>query len=314
MANSITSLNDISNLLLPGAMGIINNYDLYMNEWKQIFTVVQSNKNVESYIEVQAINGASRFADGSQISLASMRQAFVTYGENYNYGVGFIITANALEDNLYPDQFPKGMLGIRENLQTFQEYQAIAIFDNAFVSNNNPDYILGDGKTLVDTAHPISNGVVSNKLQAAQLSLTSYQELIKLVQRFKDYSGQPRKILPTHLLVGIDDQFYAAVVTGSQYDPGLPAGSVYPGNSNAINPVVQGDYIRGKYVLSHFYTGSGYFLLTDYKDGLVMQRRKSLEIQMTTDQSNRNLSVYGNERYRFVVPNFRCVAGGSVLA
>lgn len=302
MSNAITSLNDISNLLLPGAMAIINNYDLYQNEWKQLYTVVQSNKNIETYIEVQALNGAAKFSDGAQIPLASMRQAYVTYGENYNYGVGFIITANALEDNLYPDQFPKGMMGIRENLQTFQEYQAIAIFDNAFSTNGNPDYTLGDGKPLCANDHPISTGTVSNKAQNAQLSLTSYQDLIISIQQFKDYSGQPRKILPTHLLIGIPNQFYAAVVTGSQYDPTTA--------NNAINPLTHGNYVNGKYVLSHFMSNPyNYFLLTDYKDGIVMQRKKSLEIQMTTDQSNRNLSVYGNERYRFIVPNFRCVAG-----
>jgi hypothetical protein len=285
-------------------MAIINNYDLYMNEWKQLFTVVQSNKNVETYIEVEALNGAAKFSDGAQIPLASMRQAFVTYGENYNYGVGFIITANALEDNLYPDQFPKGMLGIRENLQTFQEYQAIAIFDNAFIKPDgaNPDYVLGDGKSLCSTEHPIANGKVSNQLSAAQLSLTSYQDLIISIQQFLDYSGQPRKILPTHLLVGIPNQFYAAVVTGSQYDPTTA--------NNAVNPLVHDNYIHGKYVLSHFMSNPyNYFLMTDYKDGLVMQRKKSLEIQMTTDQSNRNLSTYGNERYRFLASNFRAVAG-----
>jgi hypothetical protein len=139
-------------------------------------------------------------------------------------------------------------------------------------------------------------------LASAQLSLTSYQDLIITIQQFLDYSGQPRKILPTHLLIGIPNQFYAAVITGSQYDPTTA--------NNAINPLVHDNYIHGKYVLSHFMSNPyNYFLLTDYKDGAIMQRKKSLEIAMSTDQSNRNLSVYGNERYRFIFPNFRCVAG-----
>lgn len=301
MANTVISLASIPNMLLPGAMGIMQYYDMYPDEHKQIFTSLQSIKNVETYIENEAINGAGRFDDGANIPLASMKQVFTTYAENFNYGVGFVITANTLEDNLYPDQFPKGMLGIRENMKTFQEYEAIAIFDNAF-NTQKPLYILGDGQPLCSIDHPIATGTISNTLNSAQLSLTSYQDLIITIQQFQDYSGQPRKILPTRLLVGIPNQFIAKILTGSQYTP--------DDTTNAINPIVAGDYIHGNYVLSHYMTNSSnYFLLTDYKDGVIMQRRKSLEIQMTTDQANRNLSVYGNERYRFVVPNFRCVAG-----
>lgn len=301
MANSVISLANIPNMLLPGAMGIMMYYDMYPDEWKQIFTVVQSIKNVEVYIENEALNGAGRFADGANIPLASMRQVFTTSAENFNYGVGFVITANTLEDNLYPDQFPKGMLGIRENMKTFQEYEGIAIFDNAF-NTQSQFYKLGDGQPLCSTAHPINTGTISNTLNSAQLSLTSYQDLIITIQQFQDYSGQPRKILPTKLLVGIPNQFIAKILTGSQYTP--------DDATNAINPIVAGDYIHGNYIVSHYMTNSSnYFLLTDYKDGVLLQRRKSLEIQMTTDQANRNLSVYGNERYRFVVPNFRCVAG-----
>ena len=305
MANSIVTLSSAPANLLPGAMGMMMTYELYLNEWKELYTVINSNKKTEFYYEYEALNGAGEFPDGSPIPIGSSRQVFTTYGDNRNYGVGFVITANMLEDNLYPDQFPKGILGIKENLITFQEYKGVAPFDHAFAPQTDPQYLLGDGQTLCSPNHPINEGVISNQLQSAQLSLTSYQDLIVLVQQFQDYSGQPRKILPMHLFSGIPNQFMMSVVTGSVYDP--------TSANNAINPVVGGpggDYIHGKYVVSHFMSNPyNYFMLTDYEDGAIFQRRKSLEIQMMTDQTNRNVSCYGNERYCFVFPNFRCVAG-----
>lgn len=302
MANSIVSLSSMPDMLLPGALGIMQYYDMYPDEWQQIFHVVPSIKNTEIYIENEALNGAGRFSDGTNIPLGSFKQVFKTEAENFNYGVGFVITANAIEDNLYPDQFPKGMLGIRDNMKTFQEYEGIAIFDNAF-NSTDPEYVLADGQPLCSFNHPISQNVISNTLSSAQLSLTSYQDLIITIQNFQDYSAQPRKILPTKLLVGIPNQFIAKILTGSQYNP--------ENANNSINPIVAGGYIHGEFITSHYMVNSSnYFLLTDYREtGAIFQRRKSIQIQMTTDQANRNLSVYGNERYRFIVPNFRCVAG-----
>lgn len=301
MAVTVITAANIANMLVPGIKSITSNYPYYFNEWKMIYTILPSVKSAEVDIEVSTLSGASQFAEGASMPMGSMKQAFITNTKMKNFGIGFMITAIAIEDNLYPDQFPKGMLGIKENLNILSEYQGIALFDNAF-STANPEYVLGDGQSMCSFNHPIANGVVSNTIQPAELNETSAEDLIKTIQYFKDYSGLPRKILPKTYLVGIQNQFTVQILTGSTYKP-FDA-------TNGINPLSYGEYLQGGFILSHYMANpTNWFLLTSFKEGLVHYLRKSLEITMNTDQSNRNIGVYGNERYAPRCTNFRSVAG-----
>ncbi len=301
MSTTLITAANLPNLLIPGVRGIMADYLFYSNQWKQLYTILPSIKNAEYDIETVPLNAASQFSDGSDIPLGTMSQIFTTVSDIYNYGVGFTITAVAIEDNLYPDQFPKGIVGIKENLKILSEYQGIALFDNAF-STANPQYVLGDGQSMCSAYHPIQGGVVSNTLSPTQLNETSAQDLIMTIQSFKDSAGLLRKFEAKTYLVGIENQWAAQVLTGSSYSPN--------DTTNAVNPLTYGEYMSGGFLLNNYMANPGnYFMMTNYKEGLVHYLRKSIEIQMTTDQANRNLSVYGNERYRNRCINFRAVAG-----
>ena len=302
MSNQVITAANLPNYLIPGLRSSTISYLYYNNEYKNVYTILPSIKKTEVDVESVPLNAAGQFAEGSDIPLGSMSQLFVTYSTAYQYGVGFIITATAIEDNLYPEQFPKGILGIKENLSINAEQEAIARFDNGF-SNATPEFTLADGQPFFSTQHPIQGGVVSNTLAtAAQFNETSAQDLIKVIQNFKDGANLPRKFEAHKYFVGIENQFIAQILTGSAYSPF--------DTTNAVNPLTYGEYLQGGYLLSHYMTQpSNYFMLTNFREGLVQYLRKSLEIQMTTDQANRNLGVYGNERYIFNIINFRCAAG-----
>lgn len=301
MSTTLITAANLPNLLIPGVRGIMSDYLTYQNQWKQLYTTIASIKNSEYDVEMVPLNAASEFADGSEIPLGTMSQAFVTESDIMNFGVGFSITAIAIEDNLYPEQFPKGIVGIKENLKILSEYQGISLFDNAF-SNVDPLYTLGDGQSMCSKSHPIQGGTVSNTLDPVQLNETSAQDLVMTIQSFKDSAGLLRKFEAKTYLVGIENQWAAQILSGSNYSPS--------NTTNAINPLTYGEYMSGGFLVNNYMTNPrNYFIMTNYKEGLVHYLRKSIEIQMTTDQSNRNLSVYGNERYRNRCINFRCVAG-----
>lgn len=302
MANTLITAANLPNFLIPGVRGIMGDYEFYNNEYKQIYTTLSSIKNSEVDIEKTTLNAAAKFGEGQNIPLGSIRQLFVTNSKIYQYGVGFAITAIAIEDNLYPEEFPKGMLGIKENLQILSEYEGIALFDNAF-STTDPEYILGSGQSMCSSAQPLAtNQTFSNLIPASQLNETSSRAMVVRINYFKDASGLPRKFMATKYLVGIENQFAVDILAGSAYSPN--------NTTNAINPLTYSDYYPAGYMISHYMANPfNFFALTNYKEGLVHYRRKSLEIQMTTDQANRNLAIYGNERYRNRCLNARAVVG-----
>lgn len=297
----VVTVQDLPNLLLPGARSITLDYPYYLNEYKQFMTILPSVKREEIDIECVPLSGGGTFADGATMPQGSFYEYLVTRSVHKNYGVSFTITSNAVDDNLYPDQFPKGMLGIKENLSMVAEYAAIALFDNAFT--NNVNYNLADGQPMCSLVHPIQNGsTVANTLAPAQLTETSAEDLIKLINYFKDAAGMPRKFEGRYYLVGIENQFEAEVLTGSAYRPN--------DGTNSINPLTYGEYVQNGFILSHYMANpSNFFMLTNFKEGLVHYLRQGLKIQMTTDQGNLNLSVFGSERHIDRCINFRAVAG-----
>lgn len=301
MAQTVITASSIANLLVPGAQSITSNYPYYFNEWKMIYTIIPSVKNVEVDIEVSTLNGAASFPEGQNMPSGSMKQVFLTQTQIMQYGISFQISSIAIDDNLYPDQFPKGIVGCKENLNILSEYNGIALFDNAF-STAKPQYILGDGQSMCSFNHPIATGTVSNTINPSQLNETSAEDLIKIIQYFKDYSGLPRKILPKSYLVGIENQFVVQILTGSTYKPF--------DTTNAVNPLTYGEYLQGGFLLSHYMANpTNWFLLTSFKEGLVWYSRQPLVVAMSTDQANRNIGVYSSERYAPRCINFRSVAG-----
>lgn len=300
---SVVTVQDLPQMLLPGARSITLDYPYYMNEYKQFMTILPSVKREEIDIEAVPLSGGGVFADGQNMPQGSFYQYFVTKSIHKNYGNSFTITSNAVDDNLYPDQFPKGMFGLKENLAMVSEYAAIALFDNAFNATAGNPFLLADGQPMCSALHPISTGgTVSNALSPAQLTETSAEDMIKLINYFKDAAGMPRKFEERYYLVGVENQFEAEILTGSAYRPG--------DGTNSVNPLTYGEYVQGGFILSHYMANpANFFMLTNFKEGLVHYLRQGLKVQMTTDQGNLNLSVYASERYINRCINFRAVVG-----
>lgn len=300
MAQQLITVGQLQSLTKPGMDSIQTLYKAYPTEWKRFMTIRDSYKAVEYSAEMAMLNAGARMPEGTDIPLGTMSEKFITYAQNIQYGVGFAITKIAIADNLYKDYFPKGIKAITYNLEIVSENEAIALFDNAF-SSTNPEYVLADGQPMCSAVHPTNIGTYSNLITPAQLNETSAEAMIVTAQNFTDASGQRAMIPAERYFVGIPNQFIANILTGSQFQPG--------NSNNAVNPLTYGDYLQKEFIVSHYMSSPyNFFLLTNYTDGLVHYRRQNLEIEMSTDQSNQNLGVYGNERYVN-----RCLNGRSVV-
>ena len=101
----ITISSNIQNLLRTGLAGVVETARQEVPIALQIFKKKKSEKNYEQLVEV-ALTGLGRAkAEGTEFATDSIRQTYLTTAVNRAYGIRAIITREAMDDNLYKDQF-----------------------------------------------------------------------------------------------------------------------------------------------------------------------------------------------------------------
>src|SRR3990167_1978466 len=101
MAGVITTGNH-PRALWPGIQDWFGRmYDKHPPEWSQVFDEVKGTKNYEEDAEVTGFGYAQLKTEGSAISYDSETQGITPRYTQKVYGLGYIVTREELEDNLY---------------------------------------------------------------------------------------------------------------------------------------------------------------------------------------------------------------------
>jgi phage major head subunit gpT-like protein len=224
-----------------------------------------------------------------------MGQRFVTNYVNRYTSIGFIITRQAIKDNLYQSSFPLQAKALRQSMEQTKEVLGASVLNNGFSSN----FPIGDGQPLFSTAHPIENGTVANTFSVqADLNETSLQDAIVGVQRFRDAAGLRIMTKPTKLIVPAELQWTATRLLQSQFRVDTA--------NNDINAIYNNSAVPQGHRVNMFLTDTNsWFLLTDAPNGFKHYEREALETDVYTDFDTDNLKAKAIERYSFGCSNFR---------
>lgn len=262
----------------------------------KIFSKRKSHRNTEIIVETRGTGLPAFTAEGQPGYLGDMGIQTTTVVTHSKWSLGLSFTEEAMEDNLYDQEFPKISQALRESFRQNSEIQAMNIFNNAF-ENTSP---IGDGKALCAIDHPIYNGTVSNNAGINDWNETSLQDMIILAQQMRDPAGLYRDYRPVAVLVPLQLQFVTQQILKSAHEP-------FSGN-NAIN-AVEGILPKG-WMDSRYLTNPGsVFLLTDYPEAFIHYEKKPLEVKVETDTITGNVNLMGSLRESFVPANFRGVIG-----
>src|SRR5690349_15738466 len=112
--------------------------------------------------------------EGGSISYDTNSQGYTSTYTHVEYGLGFIVTRKAIDDN----QYEKRALGSTRDLafpfRQTKENVGANILNRAF----NSSYTGGDAKELCATDHPIQGGTFQNELTtAADLSEAALEDM-----------------------------------------------------------------------------------------------------------------------------------------
>jgi phage major head subunit gpT-like protein len=213
----------------------------------------------------------------------------------YNHetiAMGFSITEEAIEDNLYDSLSSRYTKALARGMAYTKQVKGAGILNNAFTAG----YTYGDGQVLCSANHPLVSGGVNSNTQAtpADLNETSLESAVIQIAAWTDERGLLIAAKPTKLVIPPALQFVATRLLSTKLRTGT--------TDNDINAIENNGSIPGGYTINNYLTDTNaYFLLTDVPNGLKHFVRTPMQTGMDSDFDTGNSRYKARERYSFGV-------------
>ena len=279
--------------LLPGLNALFGlEYARYGEEHKEIYETETSERSFEEETKLSGFAAAPVKNEGSAIAYDNAQEAFTARYTHETIAMGFSITEEAVEDNLYDSLSSRYTKALARGMAYTKQVKAAYVLNNAF--SGGPTY--GDGVTLCNTAHPlVSGGTNSNTpATASDLNETSLENAVIQIAAWTDERGlliaaKPRKLIVPPALMFVSTRLLETELRVSTAD-------------NDINALKNNGSIPEGYTVNHYLTDTNaWFLCTDVPNGLKHFVRTPMSTGMDGDFDTGNVRYKARERYSFGV-------------
>ncbi len=286
----------IRDFLLPGLADVEGKYPQIPTRWKEFLSTGTSKMALERIAMARYTGLAQLKAEGGATTFDNAPgERWVWNIEHKSIGLGFAITREALDDNLYKDAFNPQCMGLMESFAQTKEILNHQLLNSA--TTYNPLFG-GDGVALASTAHPIDNGTYANRPTVdLDFNEAAVETALNQIRQFPDEAGllamsrglkcigplalqwQMERLFKTELRVGTANNDVSAILSSGA----LPEG----------------------YSISEFLTSNFAWGITTNVKGLVYYDRVGFEMDLQVDPTTGNLLVIGYERYGSGIRNPR---------
>jgi len=277
--------------LLPGLNALFGlEYKRYGEEHKEIYETESSERSFEEETKLSGFSAAPVKNEGQAISYDNAQEAWTARYNHETIAMGFSITEEAMEDNLYDSLSARYTKALARAMAYTKQVKAAAILNNGF----NSDVTYGDGQALFSTAHPlVSGGTNSNTpATAADLNETSLENAVIQIAGWTDERGLLIAAKPRKLVVPPALQFVATRLLQTELRVGTA--------DNDINALKNNGSIPEGYTVNHWLTDTNaWFLITDVPNGLKHFVRTPMQTGMDGDFDTGNVRYKARERYSF---------------
>jgi hypothetical protein len=277
--------------LLPGLNALFGlQYATYGEEHKEIYETEKSERSFEEETKLSGFSAAPVKNEGSAIAYDNAQEAFTARYNHETIALGFSITEEAVEDNLYDSLSARYTKGLARAMAYTKQVKAASVLNNGF----SAAYPGGDGVALFSTAHPlVSGGTNSNRPSTnADLNETSLENAVIQIAAWTDERGLLIAAKPKKLIVPPALQFVATRLLETSLRVGT--------TDNDINALKNNGSIPDGYTINHYLTDTtAWFLTTDVPNGLKHFERMALSTSMDGDFDTGNVRYKARERYSF---------------
>jgi hypothetical protein len=278
--------------LLPGLNALFGlEYKTYEQEHAEIYETENSEKAFEEEVKLSGFGAAPVKNEGQAIAYDNAQESFTARYNHETIAMGFSITEEAMEDNLYDSLSSRYTRALARGMAFTKQTKAAFPLNAGFST-----YRSGDGVTLFSTAHPtVSGGVNSNRpATPVDLNETSLEAAVIQIADWVDERGLLIAARPQKLIIPPDLMFVAQRIMATELRVGTA--------DNDINALKSMGVIPGGFSVNHYLTdNNAWFLITDVPSGMKHFVRAPLETSMDGDFDTGNVRYKARERYSFGV-------------
>jgi len=270
-------------------------------EYTDLFDKETSRKAWEEDMGTSMFGLAAVKPEGNSVVYDNAQQGFLTRYQHITYALGFIITQEMVDDDLYDVIGKKRAQGLAFSMRQTKEIVGANVYNRAFTSG----YVGGDGVTLLNTAHVnVQGATYSNMTTAATLSEASLEDLtIDIMQAENDrglnisLTGQCL-IIPPALVYEADRILNSSLRVGT--------------SDNDLNALKNAGKFPGGVKVNHYLTSdTAYFIRTNCPDGMKYFERKADSFSMDNDFDTDNAKYKVSGRYSFGWTDPRALYGNA---
>ena len=275
-------------------------YDEHPEEYSKLFDSDTSRQNYEEDVQLTGFGLAPVKAEGSGVAYDSEIQGFTTRYTHVAYALGYIVTKEELDDNLYEQVSRRRAAALAMSFRQTKENIGANIYNRAF----NGTYLGGDGVSLCSTAHPNTSGgtFANTPTVAADLSEASLEDALTALMGFQNDRGLLINVMPRSLVVARQNWWNANRIMKSAYTPSTA--------NNAVNVLVATNALPEGIVMNHYLTSpNAWFVRTNIQNGLKYYSRVGIQFDQDNDFDTMNAKAKGYERYSFGWTDPRAIYG-----
>jgi hypothetical protein len=279
--------------LLPGLNALFGlEYAKYENEHADIYESESSDRSFEEEVKLSGFNAAPVKDEGSAISYDNAQESFTARYNHETIAMGFAITEEAMEDNLYDSLSARYTKALARAMAYTKQVKAVNPFNNGFSGGS---FDSGDGVDLFSTSHPLVSGGTNANTPSTQADMneTSLEAAVISIAGWTDergllIAGKPRKlIIPPNLM------FVAQRVLKSELRVSTADNDINALRSMGVIP---------SWSVNHYLTDTdAWFIITDIPNGFKHFVRTAMETSMDGDFDTGNVRYKARERYSFGV-------------
>jgi len=275
-------------------------------QYSKIFEVKKSRKAFEEIMQHTGLGMLSAKSEGGSVAYEDSQQGWLTRFNHLTYGLGFIVTLEAMEDDLYDVVAETRAKALGKSVRITKETIAANVLNRA----SNSSYGGGDGSSLLasaaytDTSHPFVGGGSFTNAPAAgtDLSEAALEDAHTALGKFTDDNGLRSAVKARRLIIPVDSQFEAQRIVGSNLRVKTSNNDTNAGRD--LNMIPDG------VVVNNYITDTDMWLLqTDADNGLCWFDRREESFTQDNDHDTDNLKYKATFRASAYWSNPQCVYG-----